>query len=107
MRLITCPKCRHATDDELAEFWGLEFRIKERCIQPAELRGIDPGHKFLQVFVRPVEPKIRESGEDRANRRKWTSGFEFGMRIIGSELEFKFKCFEAGQHGKGSGHRLG
>jgi hypothetical protein len=88
----------------LVEFW-VDVRIKERCIQLAELRGIDPGHEFLQVFVHPFEPKIRESGEDRANWRKWMSRFEVGKRMKG--WEFKFKCFEAGQHGKGSGHRLG
>jgi hypothetical protein len=58
--------------DELVKFWGVEVNItiEERGQQPVKLRGIDPGHKVLQVFVHPFEPKKCESGKDRASWRR-------------------------------------
>src|SRR5450631_649322 len=104
-RLIVCPECWRATD-ELIEFWGVEVKIiKERDRQPVESRGVDPGQKVLQVFVDPFEPKLRESGKDRASWRRWTSAFLVRTRLRGVEL--KGKSFEAGQQGEASDHRLG
>jgi hypothetical protein len=54
-----------------------------------ELRGIDPGHKYLEEFEHPFELKILESGEDRASWQKWTSSFAFGMRLRGFEFKMK------------------
>jgi len=72
IRIIICPKCWRATD-ELVEFWGFEVCInEENCQQQAEVRGVDPGHKFLQVIFHPFVLKICESGKDRANWGKWT-----------------------------------
>jgi hypothetical protein len=103
--LFIFPECRRATD-ELVEVWGVEVDIIDECYrQRVELRGIDPGHKFLQVFDHPFELKNRESREHRANWRKWTWAFEVRVRLRGFEDEMKF--FEAGQTGVASGHRLG
>ena len=51
--------------------------------------GIDPGDKFLQVFVHPYKPKNRESGEDTANCQEWMSAFEVEMRFNASEIKIK------------------
>jgi hypothetical protein len=106
-RLIVFPECWRATD-ELVEFWGVEVNIiEERDLQQVESRGIDPGHKVLQVFVDPFEPKLGESGKDRyrASWRRWTSAFLVRTRLRG--VESKDKSFEAGQQGEASDHRLG
>jgi hypothetical protein len=77
-RIIIYPEYWRATDKSV-KFWGIEANISDkRCRQPAELRGIDPGDKFLQVFVHPYEPKNRESGEDTANWREWMSALRSG-----------------------------
>jgi hypothetical protein len=104
-RLIVFPECWRATD-ELVEFWSGEVNIvEERDRQQVESRGIDPGHKVLQVFVDPFERKPRESGKDRASWRRWTSCFLVRTRLRG--VEAKAKVFEAGQQGEASDHRLG
>jgi hypothetical protein len=60
-------ECWRATD-ESDEFWGVEVNVIEgRYRQVVDLRGVDPGQKFLQLFVDPFEPKFRESGEDNAS----------------------------------------
>jgi hypothetical protein len=98
-RLIICPECWRAAD-ELVEFWGVEVNvIEENCRQPVQSRGIDPGNKFLQVFVDPFERERRESGEDRATWRRRTSAFLVRGRLRGVELKIKF--FEAGQTWRG------
>jgi hypothetical protein len=80
--------------DESDEFWGVEGNIVDKFyVQLAVSRSIDPGHKVLQTFVGPSEPKGRESG-GRPN--------EFAEMDVG----FKVKILEAGQHGEASGHRL-
>ena len=77
-RLVISPELWRATD-ELDEFWGTEVNIIEELYQQlVDLRGIDPGHKFFQVFVGPFEPKSRESGEDKASWQKWRLGFQVG-----------------------------
>src|SRR6267154_1474559 len=89
-RLIICYECWRAAD-ELVEFWDVKVNIiEERCRQQVELRGIDPSHEFLEVFVDTFEGEIHESGKDRASWRKWRSAFEVGIRFRGSE--FKMKC---------------
>jgi hypothetical protein len=85
MRVVVCPECWRATD-ELVEFWGVEVNvIEERDRQQLESGGIDPGHKVLQVFVDPFEPKRSESGKDRASWRRWTSAFLVRTRLRGIE----------------------
>ena len=73
MRPVICPESRRATD-ELLEFRGVELReviiIKEHYRQPGESRGIDPGHKVLEVFADSFKSKFGESGENRASREK-------------------------------------
>jgi hypothetical protein len=99
-RLIICPESWRATD-ELVELWGVII-IKEHYRQPVESRGIDPGHKVLEVSVDPFKPKLGESGEDRASWVKRTSAFLVRRRLRGPEMKVKF--FEAGQHGETSDH---
>jgi hypothetical protein len=105
VRLIVFPERWRATD-ELVEFWGVEVNIIEECNQQlVESRGINPGHKVLQVFVDPFEPKKSESGKDRVSWRRWTSAFLVRTRLRG--VEGKAKFFKAGQQGEASDHRLG
>ena len=74
-RLIIYPEYWRATD-ELGEFWGVEVDIiEERYLHLVDLRGIDSGQKFLQVFAGPFEQKLQESGEDKASWQKWRLGF--------------------------------
>jgi hypothetical protein len=55
----------------LDEFWDVKADIiEELCPQLVESRGIDPGQKFLQVFVDTFEREAHESGEDRASWRR-------------------------------------
>jgi hypothetical protein len=73
--IIACLESRRATD-ELVEFQGVEVNIIEgRCHQHAESRGVDTGHKVLQVFVGPPEPKLDESREDKASWWRWRTTF--------------------------------
>jgi hypothetical protein len=90
----------------LDEFLGVEVDIiEEPGRQLVESRGIDLGHKFLQVFVYSFEIETRESGENKASWRRWTLAFLVGKGLRGFEIKVKF--FEAGQHGEASDHRLG
>ena len=73
--------------------------------QGVESRGIDAGHKVLQIFEDPLEGKISENGKDRACRGRRTSGCLVRARSRGSE--FKPKRREAGQRGEGSDHHVG
>jgi hypothetical protein len=73
---------------ELDEFWDVEVDIiEERCQQQVESRGIDSGHKFLQLFLYPFERKDPESGEDGASCRRWTSAFLVRRRFRGFKLD--------------------
>jgi hypothetical protein len=106
-RLIISPECWRATEESV-EFWGVQVEVnvmEGSYQQPVKSRGIDPGHKFLQVFVDPFERERLDSGEDKASWRNWRSAFLVRGRLRGVELKFKF--FEAGQHGEASDHRLG
>jgi hypothetical protein len=81
------------------EFWGVKVNIIEaRYRQPVDLRGIDPGHRFLQVFVDPFERKCSESGQGKASWQKWTLAFVESRRpFLPKGFEAKMKGFKAGQ----------
>jgi hypothetical protein len=53
------------------------------CRQPVESRGIDPGHKFLQVFVDAIKEEKPERGKDRTCGWRRTLVFPVGRRYKG------------------------
>src|SRR6266852_6223727 len=92
--------------DELGKSGGVEIDlIEENYVGVAELRGIDAGHKVIQIFTDSSKVKIRETGKDRACRRRRTLAFASRVRLWG--LESKGKSFEAGQCGEEGDHHLG
>ena len=98
---------RHwSATDELHELWCVKYDIiEEGYVQNGELRGIDAGHKVLQILADPLKRKLCESGEDRASRGRRTPGCL--VRAGSRGLEFKRKMLEAGQRGEGSDRCLG
>ena len=81
--------------DELVEFRGTEdIILEEGCDQLVELRGIDTGHKVLQVFVGPSELKLGEGKENTAScrrrRRRWW-WWKAVLVIMMKVCELKFK----------------
>ena len=68
MCLIICTECWCATD-ELVEFWSVEINIfVEHGQKLVKSRGIDLGHKALQVFADSFKPKGSESGDEPGSR---------------------------------------
>jgi hypothetical protein len=68
---IGCLECPRVAD-EFSEEWTIEIDlIKEIYFHAIESRGIDAGHKVLQIFADPFKPEIRKSREERACRRRW------------------------------------
>ena len=105
MRFIWYIKLWYSTD-ELGKLGGVEIDlIEENYVQLAESRGIDAGHKVIQIFTDSSELKIRESGKDRACQRRRTSAFPIRERLGG--LESKGESFEAGQRRETGDHHLG
>src|SRR5882762_3993534 len=90
--------------DELGKLRGVEVDlIKENYAQVAESRGIDAGHKAIQIFTDSSELKIRESRKDSAcPSRRWAIPIRERLR----GLETKGKPFEAGQRGEAGDHHL-
>ena len=102
---VGCLEC-WCTFDELGELWVVEIDlIEEKYRKVFKFGDVDASHEVLQIFANPFESKIHESGEDRTFWWRETSDFRVRMRSGGSE--FKIKCFEAGQCGEASDHRLG
>ena len=65
MCFISSPEC-WCRIDELGESWAVKVDlIEERYIHVAELRRVDTGDEFLQIFGNAFERKFVESGEDR------------------------------------------
>jgi hypothetical protein len=86
--------------------WCVEYDIIEEVYpEVVESRGIDAGHKILQIFGGPLEPKPCENGENRACRGRWTSACLVRARSRG--LESKRELFKAGQGGESSNHHVG
>ena len=74
--------------DELDELWCVKCDIIEEVyVQVVELRGIDAGHKVLQIFAVPLEGKICENSEGRACRGWWM--LELRVREGSGGLELK------------------
>ena len=66
MCFIECPECR-CTINELDESRGVKiYLIEESYFHSVELRGVDAGHEFLEIFGSTFEMKVVERGEDRA-----------------------------------------
>ena len=75
--------------------------MEEGYLQVVELRGIDPGHKVVQLFASPFDVKLSENGENA-----WRT-LDF---VVGATLR-RFECngeiFKPGQHREASRHSLG
>ena len=105
MEIFECTR-NWCAADELDQLWRVKDAIIEEVYQRlVELRGIDVGHKVLQIFADSLEVKGRKNGEDRACRGRETSAFQIRAKFGGFKCERKF--FEAGQCGKGGVHRVG
>jgi hypothetical protein len=90
----------------LGESWAVKIDFVEKSyIHFVELRGVDVGHEFLQIFGNAFESKFVESREDRAFWGRQTWNFPVRARLRG--LESKGKGFETGQSAEESGHRSG
>ena len=52
--------------DELSEMWCVEYAFEKVNLYDIETRGIDAGHKVIQVFAWPFKSQRVENGKERA-----------------------------------------
>ncbi len=89
MYIIVYPEC-WCTIDELGQSWAVKIvLIEENYIHVVELRGVNVGREFLQIFDTPYESKKSESREDSAFWWGQTSAFQVRARLRGSEFKEK------------------
>jgi len=89
MRLIICPE-GWGTTDELVVFWGVVVNsIENRGRKQVKSRGIFPGHKVLQVFVDPFEPKPCESGKRYSEWAEVNVSFPGQDKIEGIRIQVR------------------
>jgi hypothetical protein len=67
-------------------------------------RGIESGHKVLQVVGVTFKPEAGESGEDSTCERRWNSRERVRNCVF---FKVDLKVSELGQGGDACGHRLG
>ena len=48
--------------------------MEEHDLDDMGLRGVNLGHESVQVFARPLVPKMSKNGEVDACHRRWASG---------------------------------
>ena len=51
--------------DELGEMGSVKYQVMEEgYLQVVEHRGIDPGHKVVQIFASPFDVQLNKNGEN-------------------------------------------
>ena len=87
--------------DKLGQLWGVDYQLMEVDY----IHLVDLGHGVLQIFSSSFETQHSENREEGVCLWRRTSAVPVGATWRGFELNGE--CFEAGQHGEASDHRLG